>query len=111
MSNEQQVCQNFKFISINSNLIKHKFITPSGDTVEDDCLKTATRISVTIYHTAGHMQTHEIFANGDSQYNVVQMYVNNVWFQDVFSINKATGTITRTGSSGLNWTRVSIDYI
>lgn len=111
MSNEQQVCQNFKFISINSNLIKHKFITPSGDTVTDNCIKTATRISVSIYHTAGSRQTHEIFVDGDSNYNTIQMNVNNEWFQETFSVNKTTGTITRTSSSGLNWVKVSIDYI
>ena len=86
---------------LNSNLIKHKFITPSGDTVTDNCIKTATRISVSIYNNAGVRQTNELFADGDSNYNIVEMYVNNEWFQGVFSVNKTTGTITRTDSSEL----------
>lgn len=96
---------------INNNRIKHKFITPTVDTVTDDCIKTATRISVSLYHTAGHRETHELFADGDSNYNIIEMYINNVWYQDNFSVNKTTGTITRTSSSGIQWIRVSVDYI
>ena len=96
---------------INNKYIKHKFITPSGNTVTDDCIKTATRISVSLYHNAGVRQTNELFADVSSDYNIVKMYVNSEWFEGIFSVNKTTGTITRTSSSVLNWIRVSVDYI
>ena len=99
---------------INNSLgkcIKHKFITPTGNTVTDEVLKTATRISITIYHTAGARFTGEIRCDGGYDYNHITAEVNGTKYIDVWSYARKPGILTRTSNSGLNVEMVSVDYI
>lgn len=85
------------------NCIKHKFITPTGNTVTDEVLKTATRISVTLFYTAGARITKEIRCDKSVDYNLMNNEINGAKYIDTWSYNRKIGTLTRTTNSGLNF--------
>ena len=93
------------------NCIKHKFITPQTQTVTDEALKTATRISITLYYTGGARSTKEVRCDQTTDYNLMVNYINGVKYIDTWSYDRNTGTLTRTRNSGLNFELVSVDYI
>ena len=80
-------------------------------TVTDEALKTATRVSITLYNTSGARFTTEIRCDKSNNYNYSTNEVNNNKFIDTFSFNRETGTLERTGNSGLEFQSVSVDYL
>lgn len=91
--------------------IKHKFITPQTQTVTDEALKTATRISITVYHSGGARFTREIRCDTSTKYNYIISEVQNTKYTDIWSYSRETGTLERTANSGLTFEMVSVDYI
>ena len=91
--------------------IKHKFIIPQTQTVTDEALKTATRISITVYHIAGARFTREIRCDASKEYNYIISEVQNTKYTDIWDYNRQTGTLKRVANSGLIFEMVSVDYI
>ena len=80
-------------------------------TVTDEALKTATRVSVTLYSTSGARFTTEIRCDESNYYNYCISEVNGNKFIDIFSFNRETGTLERTANTGLEFQSVSVDYL